>query len=231
MPPIEGLRLEFSNGSSPLSSLADINGALAVFGSRVWSLDLSAPPPELRQLLNLETLTEAEVLRLKQHFLLPRERLLELISEAGRTPHVEGGGEMSTFVSTHGYAYPQLFVARAGQDYSRFDRFHVNIAPDGTAVDEILQVLSGGGIRISYRRSENETVTLELECPDRTRGWLVTYDGGQPHIGSMADARLGTKALVQIIGPARWKRVPAHSLGDGRHSGYANPVAGVRFKG
>ena len=38
-----------------------------------------------------------------------------------------------------------------GADYSRFDRFHVNVAEDGTAVDEVMQILSGSGVRILQR--------------------------------------------------------------------------------
>jgi hypothetical protein len=89
-------------------------------------------------------------------------------------------------------------------DYSRFDRFHVNATEDGTGVDEVLQVLSGSGVVIYLRHSVGTTLTLRLDCPSERSGWLVTYDGGKPHIGSLNSAVSGTKVMVQAIGPAQW---------------------------
>jgi hypothetical protein len=43
-------------------------------------------------------------------------------------PRVPGGGALTTFVSPHAYSYSQLFVVLDDVDYSRFDRFHVNVA-------------------------------------------------------------------------------------------------------
>ena len=44
-----------------------------------------------RRLLTQPTLTDAEADRVRTHFLLPRERLLEIIEAAGRKPNVPGG--------------------------------------------------------------------------------------------------------------------------------------------
>lgn len=196
-------RLEFPDGRPALTSVADINAAMAHIGSRLWPLDLSAAPADVRRLLQRPTLTEVEAGRLRTLFALPRARLLEAISEAGRKPHVARGGALSTFVSSHGYSYPQLWTVEEGVDYSRFDRFHVNAADDGTGVDEVLQMLSGRGVVIRLRPAGSE-LTLRLDCPGPGTGWLVTYDGGTPHIGSLSAAAPGTKVLVQVIGPQRW---------------------------
>ena len=99
-------------------------------------------------MLRQPSLTEAESERIKTHFLLSRQRLLEIIAGAGRMPQVQGGGELTTFVSPHDYSYPQLYLVKDGSEYSRFDRFHVNLADDGTGVDEIMQILSGNGVRL-----------------------------------------------------------------------------------
>ncbi len=85
--------------------------------------------------------------------------------------------------------------------YSRFDRFHVNAADDGTGIDEVMQILSGGGIVIVQRLRNAGVLTLHLDSP----GWIVTYDGNNWHIGSLTKAEPGTKVLVQAIGPARWR--------------------------
>ena len=198
-----GLRLE--RGSDPtLVGIEAVNAALSPFGARVWPLDLGGIAPGIRRLLDLPTLDAAQSQRIEAAFLLSREALLAKLAEAGRSPHVPGGGALATEVANHGYAYPQLFVVEEGADYSRFDRFHVNVAEDGTAVDEVMQILSGGGVRILQRLPGEEPVTLTLDCPSADRGWTVTYDGAVSHIGSMSSAAPGTKALMQVFGPARW---------------------------
>ena len=199
-----GLRLERGDGGPALVGIGAVNAALAPFGARVWPLDLSTVAPDILDLLARPTLDAADAGRIKAALLLSREALLAKLAEAGRSPHVPGGGALETEVANHGYAYPQLFVVEEGVDYTRFDRFHVNVAEDGTAVDEVMQILSGGGVRILQRLPGGEAVTLTLDCPSAVQGWTVTYDGAVSHIGSMSSARPGTKALMQVFGPARW---------------------------
>ena len=199
-----GIRLEPGSGGAPLTRLAEVNDVLAAFGSRVWPLELGGAPADLRAALGRPSVTQSEAARIKAHFLLSREHLLEKITEAGRAPHVAGGGELASAVINHGYSYPQLFVVDSVTDYRWFDRFHVNTGEDGTGVDEVMQVLSGGGIRILQRRPGLGETTLHLDCPAHDAGWIVTYDGSGSHIGSFSTARPGTKVLMQVIGPARW---------------------------
>ena len=198
-----GLRLEIGGGPA-LAEIEAVNAALAPYGAGVWPLELGRAPPDIRALLARPTLTEDEAGRIKAAFLLSRETLLDTLARAGRAPHVAGGGALESAVANHGYAYPQLFVVEEGADYSRFDRFHVNVADDGTAVDEVMQILAGGGVRILQRLPGEEPSILSLDCPASDRGWTVTYDGAVSHIGSMSAARPGTKALMQVFGPARW---------------------------
>lgn len=200
-----GLRLMHSADQAVEVDPAEINLALAPYGSRIWSLDLSDSPDNVRQLLDRVTLDVAESTRVQNHFLLSRERLLEIIDEAGRTPQVEGGGEMSTLDLSHNVLYPELYIVVPGIDYSRFDRFHVNVSPEGIGVDEVMQVLSGGGVRLLQHLPDLGKITLDIDCQEQKSGWILTYDGGYPHIGSISQARDGTKVLMQVIGPAQWE--------------------------
>ena len=145
-----GLRLEVGGGPA-LAEIGAVNAALAPYGAGVWPLELGRAPPDIRALLARPTLTQDEAGRIEAAFLLSRETLLDTLARAGRAPHVAGGGALESAVANHGYAYPQLFVVEEGADYSRFDRFHVNVADDGTAVDEVMQILAGGGVRILQR--------------------------------------------------------------------------------
>jgi hypothetical protein len=201
----QGIRLEFSDGRQPVTTLPEINEALAEIGSRIWPLDLRSEPDEIRKLLRQPTLTKGESDRLLNRFLLSRDRLLEIINSAGREPHVPGGGALTTLVLPYNYKYPQLFVVEEGIDYSRFDRFHVNIAKHGTAVDEVAQILSGSGFVNHHRSPNGEILSLYIDCPGEDAGWILTYDGGYPHIGSISGAQPGTKVLVQVIGPEAWE--------------------------
>jgi hypothetical protein len=198
------LLLEYSDQRPPVTTLDAVNAGLAPYGSRVWPLDVAGAPDDIQRLLAQPRLDGSEAGRVKAQFLLPRQRLLEIIAGAGRAPHIPGGGSMAPVVENQGYAYPQLYVAAEGIDYSRFDRFHVNTADDGTGVDEIGQLLHGGGVRISQRRPRLGVATLHLACPSANHGWIVIYDGGFSHIGSLSAARTGTKFLMQVIGPERW---------------------------
>jgi len=130
--------------------------------------------------------------------------MLEVIAQAGRKPQVEGGGKLETYVSNFDYWYPELYVVETGVDYTRFDRFHVNVADDGSGVDEFMQVLHGGGVVVHQRRPDRVVITVHLDCPSESSGWLMTYDGTLPHIGSLTNAALGTKLLQQIIGAPAW---------------------------
>ena len=112
---------------------------------------------------------------------------------------------MSTLDLTHNVPYPELYIVVPGLDYSRFDRFHVNVSPEGIGVDEVMQVLSGGSVRLLQHFPDQGLITLEIDCLEERSGWIVTYDGAYPHIGSINGARDGTKDLRRIIGPARWE--------------------------
>lgn len=189
---------------APVTSPAEINETLSEVGARLWPLDLSQADGEAQQLLQQSKLNEAEVTRVMQRYLLPRERLLEIVSAAHRTPHVEGGGELTTLDTTHQVTYPELYQVEAGVDYSRFDRFHANLTDDNTGVDEFMQVLAGSGVRFLQHLPRGGDLVLELGCPDPALGWTLSYDGAVPHIGSISGCSAGSKILMQIIGPAHW---------------------------
>lgn len=199
-----GIKIKIADNVPVSQSIADSNEVLRAWGIRIWPIDLSPVPGDIRTLLQQSDLTENDEERIKAHFLLSRERLVEMISAARKQPHVPDGGELTTYDATHGYYYPQLWVVQRDLDYSRFDRFHVNMSDEGIAVDEVMQMLSGSGLVIQHRSSSEGLITLHLDCPREDAGWCVTYSGGDPHIGSVSSAAPGTKLLVQVIGPASW---------------------------
>ncbi len=198
-----GLILTAPGLSGPITDLQTAQEGLRSFGIGLWPRDLSGLAPPLRAIIDQMRPSDEELAALKRALLFDRETLRAYIRDSGRLEAVAGGGALETRVENHGYDYPQLYLAEAGVDYSRFDRYHINAADDGTAVDEVLQIVSGGGLRILHRVAGGEVI-LRLDCPAANRGWIVCYSGGQAHIGSFAEATIGTKALVQVIGPPLW---------------------------
>ncbi|MBX7433096.1 hypothetical protein JDV09_13395 [Mycobacterium sp. Y57] len=187
-----------------LTDLESINRFLAWQHSKVWPLDLGDLPPEVRVALDTENTTSRQAELVLRHFLLPRDRLLGLIAECGREPQVPGGGALETHVLPHDYDYPHLFEIHAGDRITTYDVFHSNRAEDGTGVDEIVQMLRGQGLLMRHRLPDGAEWSLRMSCPGPEQGWLSTYEGSHPHIGSPADAAAGSKFLVQVIGPPIW---------------------------
>ncbi|TWU13387.1 hypothetical protein CA54_22220 [Symmachiella macrocystis] len=201
---IDGLTLEVSDGRDVPATLDGVNAVLRDIGAGVWPLDLSEVEKDIRTLLSKRNLDEAEAAHVKKHFLLSMDRLLEITAAAGREPQVPGGGSSETKVTNHGYSYPQLYVVGEGIDYSRFDRFHINIGADGAGVDEVFQMLAGGPFVIHQRLDDGESLIVTLNCPTPGHGWLGTYSGIRPHIGSVGSAAVGSKFLVQAFGAPQW---------------------------
>jgi hypothetical protein len=126
-----GIGLENDDNQVASESLEDINVALAPVGARICRQDWSGLSDDLKTFLSDPNPSPERVTGAMPYVLQSRERLLETIAAAGREPHVPGGGDLTTFDETNGVRYPQLYVARAGADFSRFDRMHVNTAPMG----------------------------------------------------------------------------------------------------
>lgn len=197
--------LVFRWGEGPLlRGIDEINQELARIRARVWPLDLAEHPAEMRELLAMPVLDAGAAERVKQHFQLSREELLARIAETGREPNVPGGGALRTHVLPHDYTYPQLYQVASEVDYARFSRFHRNVSKDDVAVDETVQLLRGGPLRVLHVADDGETLWMDITCPSADRGWLLSYDGRRPHSGRFADAALGSKALAQVIGPPVW---------------------------
>jgi hypothetical protein len=110
---------------------------------------------------------------------------------------------MKTWVTNLGYSYPQLHQVEEGSDCSQFDRLHVNVAVDGVGVDEVFQMLSGREFVIRQRLDGGDLLSLRLDGGPG-RGWVGTYSGTRPHVGSVSSASVGSKLLVQVIGAPGW---------------------------
>ncbi|MEP3277524.1 MAG: hypothetical protein ABJN26_15020 [Stappiaceae bacterium] len=198
-----GILLE-QNGQVLANTFEQVNEILVNDGIRAWPFDLSNAPDNIVELLAKNTLTETENLAVKTHFLLSRQRLLEIIAAAGRQPNCPDGGALDTYCIETDIHYPQLHVIDQALDYSGFFPFHVNVGKDESGTDEVGYVLSGSLMKYRFRLKNGNIVVLTLSCPSATQGWLFTFDGGADHGGILDDTVPGTKVLVHAIGPARF---------------------------
>ena len=79
-----GIQLEIEGAGVSLSILPEIQAELKRIGVGVWPLQLDDVPEDIGRLLGQASLTDVETARLRDHFLLSRERLLEIIVGGGR---------------------------------------------------------------------------------------------------------------------------------------------------
>lgn len=178
-----------------------VNAALAGTGIWVAPRPLHNLPSEITALLAKPVLSPTENHQLKAHFLLSRERCLEVIAAAGRTPKVPGGGAMEAYCETLNVQYPQLWVIDTESDRSAFYPYHRNMGADGTGSDEVGQHLSG--TKMGYRFDILGGVVLTMNATTEA-GWLFTFSGILPHGGVLQDTSVGNKVLVQVLGPERF---------------------------
>ena len=188
-----GVLLDYVDGRPLISSLIEVQNALKRFGTGLWPIDLRNTPNNIKQRLNNSVLSAEEAQQIQHYFQLQTSELVKTIMAAGRQPHVIAGSTSS-----------MLFVAKENEDYSHYDRLHVNESNDGVAVDEIMQMISGSAY-ILTQHMHGETIKLQLDCPNDDQGWLLTYSGSIPHMGSVTSATVGTKILVQVLGPQQWE--------------------------
>lgn len=102
MATVDGLTLEFSDNRTVPDSLDAIIDELHTIGAGVWPLDLSDTPADISALLGKPVLDATEAECVMTHFLLPRQRLLQILAQAGCTPAVAGGGALTTYVANLG---------------------------------------------------------------------------------------------------------------------------------
>lgn len=191
-----------SSGEQLAEGFEAVNAMLEGTGVRVMPKPLEHEPPEILALLSKSELTEDENARLKAHFLLPRAQCLEIIAAAGRIPQVDGGGSMEAFHEGLDIQYPQLWVIEEGADYSDFYPYHRNTSDDGVGSDELSQILSGEGMGYRYDTLGGVVLTTKTSPSE---GVLVTFSGILPHAGPVNGVSAGSKVLVQVLGPERFR--------------------------
>ena len=91
MASVKGVSLQFSDSRTVPEVLEASNNELHKIIAWVWPLDLCDRPADIRALLTKPALDAAETVGVTAHFLLPRERLLQIVAQRGTGRRLPAG--------------------------------------------------------------------------------------------------------------------------------------------
>lgn len=190
------LTLSYSDGRLDTTGIENVNSVLSSIGVRVSTLSLPKEAKPILEASKTRALTSNESAKLISHFSLHRGQLLDQISKAGRTPAVHRGGFLST--SEVGVdPYPKVYDMKSMTPdvmaflQDKFGRLHVNMADDGSGIDEVMTIVSGGPWTWFFLLPENVIGKLTLgHVGINGEAWRISYPGLVPH-GGFLDPEYG----------------------------------------
>jgi hypothetical protein len=187
--------LKFSDGRPDIVGVTDVNAALKDIGVHVVSVDAPEAAHPILAASYERALTEQEKKELIHAFELTIPQLLDQVKLAGRQPAVAGGGVMTEETGTG--PYPKVYdmksldTATHKAVLEKYGRMHVNSADDGTDVDEVMTVVSGGPFRWGFTLKDGSIARFQVEKLNLgDKAVRVSYHGLGMHAGIM-DARQG----------------------------------------
>lgn len=190
------IKLSYSNGAEDSIGLKDINKVLKSVGVRITTVQLPEAAFPLLRVSEKRALNPEEAKQLISNFSLHRGELLDQIEKAGRKPEMHRGGYLST--SEVGVApYPKVYDMKALSPkviaylQEKFGKLHVNSADDGTGIDEVMTIVSGGPWTWFFLLPNNVVGKLTLGHVGKAgHGWRLSYPGLGAH-GGFLDAEYG----------------------------------------
>ncbi|VWB56784.1 hypothetical protein BLA23254_02606 [Burkholderia lata] len=187
--------LKFSDGRPDIVGVVKVNAALKDIGVHVMTIDAPKSAHSILAASYERALSEREKRDLIQEFKLSTPELLEQVRLAGRTPAVPGGGVMTEETGTG--PYPKVYDMKALDNVThkavleKYARMHVNSADDGTDIDEVMTVVSGGPFRWAFTLKDGSIARFQVEKVNPgEKAVRVSYHGLGMHAGIM-DARQG----------------------------------------
>ena len=204
----EDIKLSFSDGREDAIGLVDINAVLRTVGVRVSTVELPEKAKPILETSKTRALNEEEAKNLISIFHLDRDALLNQIEKAGRGPAAENGGSLTTGEDNMA-PYPKVYDMKALSPevtvflQDKFGKLHVNSADDGTGIDEVMTIVSGGPWTWFFVLPDNVVGKLTLgHVAIDGLGWRISYPGLGPH-GGFFDAEYGL-VVAFAHGPDRF---------------------------
>jgi len=202
------IKLSFSDGTPAASGLDEINKVLRSVGVHVTLVPLPSAAKPILKSSRSRAINPAETAELISLFSLHRGELLNVISEAGRTPEAHRGGYLST--SEEGVPpYPKVYDMQAMTPevkaflQDKFGKLHVNSAENGMGIDEVMTIVSGGPWTWFFLLPDDVVGKLSLGFVGIDgAGWRISYPGLGPH-GGYLDSEHGL-VVAHAHGPQQF---------------------------
>ncbi|MBL4797546.1 MAG: hypothetical protein JKY50_09040 [Oleispira sp.] len=183
------LKLSYSDGRTATTGLNKVNAVLTQVGVRVSKVALPKAAASILKTSQSRAINPEETKQLLSIFSLHRGELLEQIDKAGRQPAAHRGGFLST--SEVGVApYPKVYDMKAltpevtAYLQEKFGKLHVNSAENGTGIDEVMSLVSGGPWTWFFLLPNDVIGKLTLGYVGLDGpGWRISYPGLVPHGG------------------------------------------------
>ena len=187
--------VQFSDGRPAVTGVEAVNNALNPIGVNVVTVDIPEAARPLLEASHRRALTKAEHGALIAAFNLSQGELLEQARLAGREPAVQGGGVATE--ETGVGPYPKVYDLMALDERTRsavlgkYGRMHVNSAEDGTDIDEVMTVVSGGPFRWGFTLKDGSIARFQIDKVGlEDKAVRISYHGLGMHAGLM-DANRG----------------------------------------
>lgn len=192
----KNITLSFSDGSADVVGIENINTILKKVGVCVSTVVIPAQAKPILEMSRTRALKKDEADNLISLFYLNREELLEQIAKAGRKPAVDNGGFLSTKEEAMS-PYPKVYDMKALSPeitvflQEKFGKLHVNISENGSGIDEVMTIVSGGPWTWFFVLPNNVLGKLTLgNVGINDAAWRISYPGLGPH-GGFFDAENG----------------------------------------
>ncbi|PRZ42620.1 hypothetical protein [Tritonibacter scottomollicae] len=203
------LKLEYTDGRPASVGVEDVNTVLRSVGVRVSTVALPKQALPVLEASRSRAVTAEEEAQLISDFALSREDLLAEIAAAGREPTVENGGSLTT--SEPGVApYPKVYdMHKMNADtrvwvHKKFGPLHINHAEDGTGIDEVMTIVSGGPWVWFFELPGDVIGKLTLgHVGPEGEAWRISYPGIRPH-GGFLDPEYGL-VVAHAHGPEQFE--------------------------
>lgn len=182
--------LKFPDGRPDIVGVEQVNAVLKDIGVHVVTVEAPQSAYSILAASYRRALSEQEKKDLIHAFGLTMPQLLEQVRLAGRTPAVAGGGELTEETGTGPYpkVYDMMALDAATHKavLEKYGRMHVNSADDGTDIDEVMTVVSGGPFRWAFTMKDGSIARFQVERLNLgDKAVRVSYHGLGMHAGLM----------------------------------------------
>ncbi|MGJ0626337.1 hypothetical protein [Xenorhabdus bovienii] len=186
---MSSVSIKFSDGRNDVVGVDNANAILREVGVRISLVSIPEEAKPIIKVSKTRATNDEEKKKLISIFNLNRADFLEQIRLAGRTPAVNRGGYLST-TEVDVPPYPKVYDMKEMTDetkkyvLSKFGRLHVNSSEDGSGIDEVMTVISGGPLNWFFVLNNGVTANVLVnEVGPNDQAIRLSYPGLGPHGG------------------------------------------------